>query len=61
MGNRARCEHCNGCGKFAGHECDKCRGQGFHFIVEDDDDEPPKRRAADQCGGSQTRCVFSRE
>jgi DnaJ-class molecular chaperone len=42
--NRARCEHCNGTGVFAGKPCGKCGGRGFHFTAEDDENEPPKRR-----------------
>jgi hypothetical protein len=39
--NRARCEHCNGTGQFAGHPCDKCGGNGYRLTIEGD---PPKPR-----------------
>jgi hypothetical protein len=39
--NRIRCEHCHGTGRFAGHECEKCRGQGYHLRIPGD---KPRRR-----------------
>jgi DnaJ-class molecular chaperone len=38
---RVRCEHCNGTGKFAGHACEKCGGNGYRLRVQD---EPLKPR-----------------